>query len=113
MNICMVCKKSVSSHLPQLVPIPLIGIIESTNGWVSHSDCLFRLILHPTNNFLEGLASVNKLDIHFECRDVRISCSLCQQMIAEVLGLPLGVFKVLKAYILRLEKGQAYQHQFE
>ena len=58
----MVCKKAVSSHLPQLDPIPLIGIIESTNGWVSHSDCLFRLILHPTNNFLEGLASVNKLD---------------------------------------------------
>ena len=109
----MVCKKEVAMHLPQLDPIPLIGIIESTNGWVAHSDCLFRLILHPTNHFLEGLAAVNKLDIHSECRDVRISCSSCQQMIADVLGLPLGVCKVLKAYILRLEKGTDYAHQFE
>ena len=109
----MVCKKEVALHFPQLDPIPLIGIIESTNGWVAHSDCLFRLILHQTNLFLEGLATVNNLDMHSECRDVRISYAICQQLIADVLGLPLGVFKVLKAYILRLEKGNDYAHQFE
>ena len=42
-----------------------------------------------------------------------VVAKLCQQLIADVLGLPLGVFKVLKAYILRLEKGNDYAQQFE
>ena len=109
----MVCKKSVAIHVPQLEPIPLIGLIESTNGWVTHSDCFFRLVLHPHNNFLLGLTRVNSLDVHSECQDARVSCVECQNKISDVLGIPLGVFKVLKSYILRVEKGINYVHVFE
>ena len=73
----------------------------------------FRLLLHPTNGFIDGLSSVNKLDVHEECYDARIACYRCQQTISDALGLPLGVSRMLKAYILRLEKGIQYQHTFE
>ena len=44
MNRCMVCKKFVSNKpLAMGTPIPLLGIVESTNGWVAHSDCLFQI----------------------------------------------------------------------
>lgn len=114
MNRCMVCKQNVASQSMRMdTPIPLLGTVESTNGWVTHSDCLFRLILHPDNNFIKGLAQINKLCFHTECEDARCACIECQQSIAEVLGIPLGLFKLLKAYILRVEKGINYQHNFE
>jgi len=44
MNSCMVCKKRVSNPpLSMCTPIPLLGILRSTNGWVAHSDCLFQI----------------------------------------------------------------------
>jgi len=44
MNSCMVCKKHVSNPpLSMCTPIPLLGILQSTNGWVAHSDCLFQI----------------------------------------------------------------------
>ena len=73
----------------------------------------FRLILHPTNNFIGGLATINKLYLHTECEDARLACSECQQLIADIMGIPLGLFKLLKAYILRVEKGVHYQHIVE
>jgi len=73
----------------------------------------FRLILHPSNNFIKGLAHINQLYLHTECEDARYSCSECQQLIADIMGIPLGLFKLLKAYILRVEKGVHYQHIVE
>ena len=114
MNTCLVCNKEVGrANLTPLHPIPLLGLIESEHGWVAHSDCLFRLLLHPDNEFMGGMCSVNGLDIHTECYDARVTCVNCQPLIAEALGLPSCVFKMLKAYILRLEKGTQYKHDFE
>ena len=73
----------------------------------------FRLLLHPNNGFMDGLSSVNKLNLHEECYDARVSCEQCQQDISSTLGLPIGLSRMLKAYILRLEKGIQYEHQFE
>jgi len=41
MNVCIVCKKDTSQGILPEMSIPLIGMITSTNGWYSHSDCLF------------------------------------------------------------------------
>jgi len=73
----------------------------------------FRLLLHPNNGFVHGLSHINKLDLHEECYDARVACGKCQHDISAALGLPLGVSRMLKAYILRLEKGIQYQHLFE
>jgi len=48
-----------------------------------------------------------------ECRDARVSCADCQYEISNALGMSIGIFKMLKAYILRVEKGFAYIHKFD
>ena len=73
----------------------------------------FRLLLHPKSGFMDGLSTVNRLDLHDECHDARISCATCQYSIANVLGISLGLIRMLKSYILRLEQGEKYQHHFE
>ena len=59
------------------------------------------------------MCKVNGLDIHTGCEDARVACTECQALISEALGLPGSVFKMLKAYILRLEQGEDYKHEFE
>ena len=73
----------------------------------------FRLLLHPKSGFMDGLSTVNQLELHDECHDARVSCATCQHGIANVLGISLGLIRMLKSYILRLEQGEQYQHQFE
>ena len=114
MNMCLVCNKEVAKeNLTPLHPVPLLGLIESEHGWVAHSDCLFRLLLHPDNEFLGGMCKVNGLSIHEECDDARVTCADCQPLIADALGLHWCVFKMLRAYVLRLEQGEKYKHEFE
>lgn len=93
--------------------IPILGIIGSLHGWVAHSDCMFRLLLHPSREFLKGLCVINAFDIHSECEDARVSCVECQSLISESLGISLGIFKMLKAYILRVERGLEYKYEFD
>ena len=81
-------------------------------GWHIQT-VFFRLILHPSNEFLEGLRKVNGFTLHVECRDARVSCADCQYQISNALGMSLGIFKMLKAYILRVERGFEYRHTFE
>jgi hypothetical protein len=93
--------------------IPILGIIGSLHGWVAHSDCMFRLLLHPSREFLKGLCVINAFYIHSECEDARVSCVECQSLISESLGISLGIFKMLKAYILRVERGLEYIYEFD
>ena len=53
---------------------------------------------------------MNKIPLHDTCTDARTSCTECAKMIANVLGIPLGVFLMLRSYILRLEQGDKYVH---
>ena len=59
------------------------------------------------------MCKVNGLSIHEECDDARVTCADCQPLIAEALGLHWCVFKMLRAYVLRLEQGEKYKHEFE
>ena len=120
MNTCLVCNKSATRE-QTLYPIetvmdtiiPLLGIIVSLHGWVAHSDCMFRLLLHPSREFLKGLCAINSFDIHSECEDARVSCVECQSQISNSLGISLGISKMLKSYILRVEQGAEYNYEFE
>ena len=48
MNKCLVCNKLAATcvSIPDTV-IPLLGTIESSHGWVAHSDCIFPV--NPTS----------------------------------------------------------------
>ena len=81
-------------------------------GWPIQIVC-FRLLLHPSREFLRGLCTINGFDIHNECEDARVSCVECQAQISDSLGISLGISKMLKSYILRIEQGTDYRYEFE
>lgn len=81
-------------------------------GWHIQTVC-FRLLLHPTNEFLQSLCKVNGLALHTECDDARVSCPECQSQISEALGISISIFKMLRCYILRVEKGEEFKYEFE
>ena len=56
---------------------------------------------------------MNGLELHTGCEDARVACDDCQSIISEALGLPSCVFRMLKAYILRVEQGEKYKYEFE
>ena len=82
------------------------------DGWHIQT-VFFRLLLHPTNEFLESICRVNGLALHSECADARVSCAECQSQISEAIGISLGVFQMMKAYILRVEQGIEYIHKLD
>ena len=58
----------------------------------------FRLLLHPKSGFMDGLSTVNQLELHDECHDARVSCATCQHSIANVLGISLGLIRIKVVY---------------
>jgi hypothetical protein len=44
MNKCLVCNKLAATCVSiSDTMIPLLGTIESSHGWVAHSDCMFSV----------------------------------------------------------------------
>ena len=72
---------------------------------VVYFDGLFK-----SSEFLQGVIKVNKIQVHKECIDARYACLDCSKIIANVLGISVSIFLMLRAYVLRTEQGDKYVH---